>query len=132
MKIQWNAEPRQVILPTFPNLSPIFLNLSQLPSAFQNLFKLTFLKFPRKSGRDCRNRSSQNPGIAKKRGGLNTAKIFWWICRSISKTSGPQSDHSTQIVIIYFPPKSEHLSPKMDHTCNWRIFAQNHSHFESL
>ena len=37
-------------------------------------------------GRGCRNRRSQNPGIAKKGEGLTPAKIFWWICRGIPKT----------------------------------------------
>merc|ERR1712237_203586 len=45
-------------------------------------------------------------------GGLTHAKIFWWICRCIPKTL--LRHHSTQIMIIY-PPKSEHLSPKIDH-----------------
>ena len=64
-------------------------------------------------GRGCCNRSSENPGIAKKGGGgLTHAKIFWWICRCIPKTL--LRHHSTQIMIIY-PPKSEHLSPKIDH-----------------
>ena len=45
-------------------------------------------------------------------GGLTHAKIFWWICRSIPKTL--LRHHSAQIMIIY-PPKSEHFSPKIDH-----------------
>ena len=47
-----------------------------------------------------------------KRGGLTYAKICWWICRCIPKTL--LRHHSTQIMIIH-PPKSEHLSPKIDH-----------------
>ena len=39
-------------------------------------------------------------------------RFFWWICRCIPKTL--LRHHSTQIMIIY-PPKSEHLSPKIDH-----------------
>ena len=64
-------------------------------------------------GRGGRNRRSQNPGIAKKGGGgLTPAKIFWWICWSIPKTL--LRHHSAQIMITY-PPKSEHFSPKIDH-----------------
>ena len=44
------------------------------------------------------------------RGGLTHAKIFWWICRSIPKTL--QSDHSSQIVIIY-PQKVSTCPPKL-------------------
>ena len=50
--------------------------------------------------------------LPKRGGGLTHAKIFWWICRCIPKTL--LRHHSTQIMIIY-PPKSEHLSPKIDH-----------------
>merc|ERR1711989_100564 len=45
--------------------------------------------------------------------GLTHAKIFWWICRSIPKTL--LRHHSAQIMIIY-PPKSEHFSPKSNHS----------------
>ena len=50
--------------------------------------------------------------LPKRGGGLTHAKIFWWICRSIPKTL--LRHHSAQIMIIY-PPKSEHFSPKIDH-----------------
>ena len=50
--------------------------------------------------------------LPKKGGGLTYAKIFWWICRCIPKTL--LRHHSAQIMIIY-PPKSEHFSPKIDH-----------------
>ena len=50
--------------------------------------------------------------LPKRGGGSDPSKVFWWICRCIPKTL--LRHHSTQIMIIY-PPKSEHLSPKIDH-----------------
>ena len=67
-------------------------------------------------GRGCRNRRSQNPGIAKKgEGGSDPCQDFWWICRSIPKTLFRH--HSTQIMTIY-PQKVSTYPPKLIITNN--------------
>ena len=96
------------MLPIFSPILCLFFLIKKRPSFLQKWARLKNWEHW-----ECRNRRSQNPGIAKKRGGgLTYAKIFWWICRSIPKTQ--LRHHLTQIMIIY-PSKSEHLSPKIDH-----------------